>query len=320
MVTLTPTFGERKGDMTGPAPWRPLPGVLQVLEPGLRCILAGNPSPLTGPGTNSYLIGANDLVVIDPGPDDPRHHAALLEAVPPGGAIRQIIVTHPHLDHSAGTLALARATGAPVMGFGDAYAGQSAAMQALDLTGDLGGGEGMDMAFRPDIRLGDGAVTDTAAGPVEALWTPGHAASHLCLGWRGVLFSGDLVMGWSTSLISPPDGDLAAYRASMARLAGRAGDRRYYPGHGAPVADPQARLAALVAHRAGREARVLAALGPDFASIADLTARAYDDTPPALHAAAARNLLAHLLDLTARSQAEPDRPPGFSARYRRAGP
>ena len=122
-ATLAPTFGERKGDMTGPAPWRPLPRMLQVLEPGLRCILAGNPSALTGPGTNSYLIGARDLVVIDPGPDDPRHHAALLDAVPPGGAIRQIIVTHPHLDHSAGTLALAWATGAPVMGFGDAYAG-----------------------------------------------------------------------------------------------------------------------------------------------------------------------------------------------------
>ena len=292
---------------------------MQLLEPGLRCIVADNPSALTGPGTNSYLIGDRDLLVIDPGPDDPRHLAALLEAVPRGGAIRQIIVTHPHLDHSAGARALALVTGAPVMGFGDALSGRSAAMQALDLTGDLGGGEGLDLAFHPDIKLSDGAVVDTAAGLVEALWTPGHAASHLCLGWRGVLFSGDLVMGWSTSLISPPDGDLAAYRASLARLAGRR-DQGLYPGHGAPVADPQARLAALVAHRAGREARVLAALGPEFASIADLTARAYADTPPALHPAAARNLLAHLLDLTARSLAEPDRPPGFSARYRRAGP
>lgn len=302
--------------MTRPAPWRPLPGVLHLLEPSLRCIVADNPSALTGPGTNSYLIGDSDLVVIDPGPDDPSHLAALMDAVPRGGRICQIIVTHPHVDHSGGAGALARASGAPVMGFGDALAGRSPAMQALDLAGDMGGGEGLDMDFLPDVLLSDGTVANTAAGPVQAVWTPGHCASHLCLGWRGVLFSGDQVMGWSTSLISPPDGDLAAYRGSLARLANRA-DRRFYPGHGAPIADPQARLAALVAHRDQREGRVLAALGPGFASIPDLTTLAYSDTPSSLHPAAARNLLAHLLDLTTRRLAEPDRAPGFSARFRR---
>ena len=306
--------------MTRPVPWRPLAGVLQLLEPDLRCILAGNPSPLTGPGTNSYLLGARDLVVIDPGPDDPAHLAALLEAVPRGGSIRQIIVTHPHLDHCAGAAALARLTGAAVLGFGDALSGRSAAMRALDLGGDLGGGEGLDIGYRPDLCLADGAVTDTAAGPVEAVWTPGHCASHLCLGWRGVLFSGDQVMGWSTSLISPPDGDLGDYRRSLDRLGARRGaqqDRRYYPGHGAPVADPPARLAALVLHRRKRERLVLAALADDYRGIADLTARAYADTPVALHPAASRNLLAHLVDLVARNLAQADRPTGFSARFRR---
>ena len=303
--------------MTRPAPWRPLVAQMQMLEPGLVCVLAGNPSPFTGPGTNSYLIGERDLVLIDPGPDDPVHRAALLDAVPRGSTIARIIVTHPHLDHSAGAAAMAQATGAPVLAFGDAAAGRSPAMAALAAGGALSGGEGMDLEFRPDILLPDGAVLATACGPIEALWTPGHCASHLCLAWNGVLFSGDLVMGWAPSLISPPDGELSAYRASMTRLAGRA-DRRYYPGHGAPVADPSQRLADLMAHRQAREALVVAALTSEYATLAELATRAYADTPPHMHPAATRNLLAHLIDLTDRGIAEPDRPLAATALFRLA--
>ncbi len=307
--------------MTRPARWRPIVGQMQLLEPGLVCVLAGNPSAFTGPGTNSYLIGDRDLVLIDPGPDDPAHRAAVLAAVPRGGSIARIIVTHPHLDHSAGAAAMAQVTGAPVLAFGGADAGRSVAMQALALTGTLLGGEGIDLGFRPDLLVPDGSVLNTAAGPIEALWTPGHCASHLCLGWNRVLFCGDLVMGWAPSLISPPDGELAAYRTSMARLAARLTarrDRRYYPGHGAPVADPAQRLAALIAHRQARETRVVAALGRDFTDLTALTARAYADTPPQMHPAAARNLLAHLIDLTNRGIAEPDRPIGTATLFRLA--
>lgn len=301
--------------MTRPAPWRPEVGQMQLLEPGIICVLANNPSPFTGPGTNSYLIGDRDLVLIDPGPDDPVHRAAVLAAVPRGGSIARIIVTHPHLDHSAGAAAMARSTGAPVLAYGDADAGRSAAMAALARTGGLLGGEGLDTDFQPDLRVSDGAVLPTAAGPIKALWTPGHCASHLCLGWNGVLFSGDLVLGWAPSLISPPDGDLSAYRASLARLAARA-DRRYYAGHGAPVADPALRLAELIAHRQARETLVVAALSGDFTALPTLTARAYAGTPPQMLPAAARNLLAHLIDLTDRGIAEPDRPIGTAALFR----
>ena len=172
----------------------------------VRVIRADNPSPLTGPGTNSFLIGTEEVAVIDPGPDDPAHVAAILEAAE--GRISHILVTHPHLDHSAAVPRLGAATGAPVMAFGTAEAGRSPPMQRLAEAGAVGGGEGADAAFRPDVTLADGDVLRGAGWKITAVHTPGHMGSHLSFRLGDAVLCGDLVMGWATTLISPPDGDL----------------------------------------------------------------------------------------------------------------
>lgn len=274
----------------------------QEVRPGLRLVRADNPSPLTGSGTNSWILGFGPVVVIDPGPALPGHLAAILAAI--GGArVEAILVTHAHLDHSALAPALARATGAPVVAHG----------AAVRPAGDLvGGGEGLDRGFRPDVVLADGAAWAGAAGRVTALHTPGHLPDHLCLLWDGEAFSGDHVMGWASTVIAPPEGDMGDYMASLDRLAA-AGATRLYPGHGDPVADPAARIAALAAHRRAREAAILAALAAGPAPVAALVARLYAETPPALHPAAARNVLAHLLDLHRRNRVAAHPAPGMEA-------
>ncbi|WP_341213257.1 MBL fold metallo-hydrolase, partial [uncultured Limimaricola sp.] len=260
---------------------------LKRLEPGLVRLLAPNPSPLTGPGTNSYLVGQDRLCVIDPGPDDPAHLSALLAQID-GRPVEAILVTHAHLDHSALAGALSRATKAPVFGFGTATAGRSAVMRRLADAG-LGGGEGLDGGFVPDMILQDGARIPLEDTVLTALHMPGHMAGHLCFAWRGAVFSGDLVMGWSSTLISPPDGDLAAFRESCARL--RALDpRRLHPGHGAPIEAPAPRIDWLLAHRANREAQIRAALRAGPLDASALTAQLYADVPPQLHPAARRNV------------------------------
>lgn len=271
-------------------------GQVQRIATGLRAILAPNPSAFTGAGTMSYILGEGAVAVIDPGPRDPAHLAALLAALSPGERVAQIVVTHAHLDHSGLARDLAARTGAPVSGFGPAEAGRSATMMRLAAAGLTGGGEGVDRTFVPDRRLADGDRVEGEGWTLDVLHTPGHFAGHLCLAWGERLFSGDLVMGWATSLVSPPDGDMAAYMASLDRLSRRAWDR-LYPGHGAPVTDPAARIAELVAHRRGRERAILAALADGPLKLPALTARVYADTPPALLPAAARNALAHLIAL-----------------------
>ncbi|MCR8550171.1 MBL fold metallo-hydrolase [Salipiger sp. P9] len=283
--------------MQDPQPdFRPRPGQPDEIAPGLRRILAPNPSPMTFRGTNSYLLGTRGLAVIDPGPDDPAHLDALLAALAPGQRITHIFVTHAHIDHSPLARPLSEATGAPVLAFGDAASGRSEAMQALAETGLAGGGEGVDAAFLPDEILADGARVAGDGWVLEALHTPGHFGNHLAFAWGDALFCGDLVMGWASSLVSPPDGDLTDFMASLARLSARPW-RVFHPGHGAPVEAPSARLAELTRHRQMREAQILAALAAGPADAAGLAARIYTETPPALLPAAARNVLAHLLDL-----------------------
>ena len=258
----------------------------------LQTILAPNPSPLTGPGTNTFLLGEAGIAVIDPGPDIASHQAASLQAG--DGRITHILITHAHLDHSAGAAALSAATGAPVLAFGDADAGRSPLMQSLADT--AGGGEGRDTAFRPDQLLRDGDLIEGADWSLTAIHTPGHMGNHLSFMWNDQLFCGDVILGWSSTLISPPDGDLLDYFRSLDRIEALC-PARLLPAHGDPVEAPLPRIAALRAHRQDRTAQILAALRDGPANAADLARRIYD-VPPALLPAAARNVLAHLIALT----------------------
>ena len=268
------------------------PGEAVEVAPGVRRLLCDNPGPFTFLGTNAWIVGRGRVAVIDPGPDDPRQTEALLRATA-GERIVAILVTHTHRDHSPGAAPLARATGAPTAGF------------APHLTPPGPGGEsGGDHGFLPDRRLPDGAVLEGDDWRLTALHTPGHCANHLCLaldgppGSEGILFSGDHVMGWSTSVVSPPDGDMGDYMASLARVAAR-DDRLLLPGHGPPIEAPGPYLAALAAHRREREARVLEALrAARLATAEALVPAVYGPAlDPRLVGGAARSLLAHLVKL-----------------------
>jgi glyoxylase-like metal-dependent hydrolase (beta-lactamase superfamily II) len=257
-------------------------------------VLCGNPGPFTYRGTNSWIIGQGDSVaILDPGPVDAAHLAALLEATK-GERITHILVSHTHRDHSPGVAALKAATGAPSYGFGP------------HMTPPEQGGEGGDHDFRPDVILADGATVAGSDWRVTALHTPGHCANHLCFALENAhtsrtLFSADHVMSWSTSVVSPPDGDMAAYMASLAKLQARGDDELYLPGHGPPLPNPQPFIAALAAHRREREARILDELRRAG------RARAEELVPPVYGAAldarlipaAARSLTAHLIKLAA---------------------
>ncbi len=285
------------------------------LPEGIRCVLAPNPSPMTGPGTNTYILGEGDVTVIDPGPADQSHLHAILQALRPNEKVRQILVTHAHLDHSPLAKALARVTDAPVLAYGSWDAGQSGLMRQLSAQG-IGGGEGVDWDFAPDRALGDGEVIDVAGDPLQAIWTPGHFCNHLSFQWGRIIFTGDLVLGWTSSLVSPPHGDMGAYMGSLKRL-GQIGSGLMLAGHGAPITDPAARLEELVVHRRAREAAIEELLKDDGLRPADLVRQIYRDTPPALIPAAERNVLAHLIDLVEKGRARCDGTPSPHALFRR---
>ncbi len=265
----------------------------------LRLVRADNPGPLTGPGTNTFILGRGRVAVVDPGPDLPAHRAAIGAALDPGERVAAVLVTHAHLDHSALAPRLAREMGAPVLAFGGATAGRSPIMARLAEAGMPSGGEGIDSGFAPDERLADGDRLGLGGVTLTALHTPGHAAGHLAFEADdpdiGIL-AGDVILGWASTLISPPDGDLTQYLATLARLEGRAA-RVLRPAHGDPVTDPAARIAELRRHRAERMAAIRAALSHGPATPAELVARIYTDTPRPLWPAAARNVLAHLIAL-----------------------
>ncbi len=281
------------------------PATAQWLAAGLRRVLAPNPSPMTFRGTNSYIVGEGRVAVIDPGPALPEHMDNLLRALAPGETVSHILVTHSHVDHSPLAAPLSRRTGAPVFAFGNSTQGRSAVMRVLAETGLAGGGEGVDGDFEPDVRLRDGESLCAEGWSIEAIHTPGHMGNHLCLRWGDAVFTGDHVMGWASSLVSPPDGDLSDFMASLDRLE-RLRARRFYPGHGAPVADPAARIRWLRAHRRSREAEILDALAAGPADSAALARRIYRDLAPALLPAARRNVFAHLVDLQARGRVAPE--------------
>ncbi|MFC0384489.1 MBL fold metallo-hydrolase [Muricoccus vinaceus] len=271
-----------------------LAGEVEWVSPGVRRILCGNPGPFTFRGTNTYLIGRGEVAVLDPGPVDAAHLAAILRAVE-GERVSRVLVSHTHRDHSPGVAPLVAATGAETLGFGP------------HLTPAGEGGEGGDHAFSPDRRLADGEAVEGDGWRLVALHTPGHCANHLCFALEadgalsppGVLFSADHVMAWSTSVVSPPDGNMADYMRSLERVAARE-DRLLLPGHGPAHGEPAAFLAALIAHRREREARVLEALRGAGGAVeaAALVPAVYGPVlEPRLAPAAARSLLAHLVKL-----------------------
>lgn len=265
------------------------------LEPDLGLVLAPNPSPMTGLGTNTYLLGRDSLAVIDPGPASDAHLAALIAAID-GRTVSHIIVTHSHLDHSPLARPLADHTGAPVLAFGDTHAGRSDVMRALADSGMAGGGEGLDHNFAPDALVKDGDTIKGRGWNLSVIHTPGHLGNHIALGWNDAVFVGDLVMGWSTSLVSPPDGDMTDFLTSCARLRDIPA-RVHYSGHGAPITSPHARLTELINHRESRTAQILATLQDGPQDVAQIVQAIYVDLHPRLHVIAGRNVFAHLVDL-----------------------
>ncbi len=263
------------------------PNTVETLQDGLRRIIASNPSPMTYWGTNTYIVGHNSVVVIDPGPADPAHMKAILGALKPGETISHILVTHSHLDHSPLAAPLANATGAPVYAFGNSNAGRSDIMTKLAKTGLMGGGEGVDHEFAPDELLADGDTIVGDGWKITALWTPGHLGNHLCFVWGNSIFTGDHIMGWASSLVSPPDGDLTDFMASTRKLA-KLSPKLYYPAHGAPVLDPAARIKWLLDHRLNRESAIISALSRGEADVISLAKLIYSDTAKTLITASGR--------------------------------
>ncbi len=296
--------------------FNPPAGVAQTLAPGLRRILAPNASPMTWRGTNTYIVGQGRVALIDPGPNMPAHLAAILAATR-GEKIEAILVTHSHIDHSELARPLAKISGAPVLAYGDSQSGRSQVMRDLAQRGAVGGGEGIDAGFKPDQILREGETVHGPDWKLTALWTPGHMANHLCFIWNDALFSGDHVMGWASSLVSPPDGDLSQFMASCARLE-RRNDRIYYPGHGAPITDPAGRIKWLILHRKMRESQILARMGEKSgakSTAKSLSAQIYTDTPAPLLIAAERNVFAHLIDLTGRGLVATNAPLSLNSKF-----
>lgn len=300
-----------------PDDFNPVTGVAETLAPGIRRIVAPNPSPMTYRGTNTYVVGTQDLAVIDPGPLDLTHLAAILAACDVSQHITHIVVTHTHLDHSPLAKPLSAQTGAPVLSFGTARTGRSKIMIELAEAGLASGGEGIDETFQPDHILRDGEVLRGHDWHLEVIHTPGHLGNHICLACEDLCFTADHVMGWASSLVSPPDGDLTDFMASCARLQQRKW-KRFFPGHGATIDVPHARLNWLIDHRKGREAAILNALGAEPATARSLTKTVYTDIPPRLLPAAERNVLAHLIDLMGHSRVSALGPLDKNVRFVRA--
>lgn len=285
------------GTMAPPFDLADLPtGLLMPLSPLVHRVLAPNPSPFTFTGTQTYIVGAQAVAVIDPGPDDADHLAALIAAIA-GRPVVAILCTHTHRDHSPAARPLSDLTGAPVIG---------CAPLTLDDDGPRADAA-FDADYRPDRVLGDGEQVSAPGWTLEAVATPGHTSNHLCFALleEKALFSGDHVMGWSTSVISPPDGDMTAYMRSMQLLLGR-DDVVYYPAHGEPIDNPQRLVRGMMGHRKQREGQILRFLERNGDSaIPDMVADMYKGVDPRLHGAAGRSVLAHLIDLDSRGLAAP---------------
>jgi glyoxylase-like metal-dependent hydrolase (beta-lactamase superfamily II) len=274
-------------------------------------VTAPNSGPLTFHGTNSYLVGRETLAVIDPGPEDEAHWRALSDAID-GRPVSHIFVTHTHRDHSPLAARLKAATGATIVAEGPHRASRPL------YTGEVNPlKESSDLGFRPDIAAVHGEIVSGDGWTIETLHTPGHTANHaaFALQGKGLVFSGDHVMAWATSIIAPPDGAMSEFMASLDMLVER-DDDRYLPGHGGAVKEPRQFVRALKTHRRMRERAVLTRIEKGDRLIAEMVAAIYRDTDPRLHGAAALSVLAHLEDLVGRGAVITDGPPSISGEYR----
>ena len=264
-----------------------LSDIAQVLTPRVRRVLAANPSAFTFTGTQTYIVGTSEVAVIDPGPADPAHIAAILRATA-GERIVAIVCTHTHRDHSPAAAPLAAATGAEIVG---------CAPLVLDDNGPRADAA-FDSTYAPDRVLADGERLSGPDWTLEAVATPGHTSNHLCyhLIEDNALFTGDHVMGWSTTVVSPPDGDMAAYMRSLDKLGARS-DAVYYPAHGEPVTNPQQFVRGLGGHRKQRERQILKLVGEGIGAIEAMVPLMYKGVDERLYPAAGRSVLAHLIDL-----------------------
>lgn len=271
------------------------PGELRQVSPLVRRFLAPNPGPFTFKGTCAYVVGRGQVAVIDPGPDDPAHVAALAAALR-GETVAQIVVTHTHRDHSPGARLLAEITGAPIVGCAPH---RPARPLAEGETAKLDASNDLDHA--PALLMQEGDAVTLPGVTLRALATPGHTMNHLAFAFdeENALFSGDHVMAWSTTIVAPPDGSMSAYMASLDKLRGL-DHAVYWPGHGGPVSEPQRYVRALAGHRRQRENSILARLTEGPATIPDIVERSYAGLDPRLKGAAGLSTLAHLEDLAER--------------------
>ena len=289
-------------------------GAVDQVSPLIRRVVANNPGAFTFTGTGSYIVGRGEVAVIDPGPALPGHVDAILAALA-GETVTHQIITHTHLDHSPAARLLGDATGAPTYGYGPHGSGRMAAVgeDAVEAVVEEGG----DHDFTPDVTLRDGDVIEGAGWSLTAVHTPGHTSNHLCfaLAGEGALFSGDHVMGWSTTVISPPDGNMADYFASLRKLLGR-DDTIFWPTHGPPIRDPKPFVRAFIAHREDRERQILDCLERGVGDIPRMVEAMYANVDRGLYPAAARSVLAHLVHMVGDGRVACDGPPGENIAYR----
>jgi glyoxylase-like metal-dependent hydrolase (beta-lactamase superfamily II) len=291
-------------------------GVADAVAPGLRRIVANNPSPFTFKGTNSYIVGTGMVAVIDPGPDDEAHRAALLAELERGGErVSHIFLTHTHKDHSAGLAKFAEITGAEILGFGS----ETASRRAVQL--DPASESFLDADFAPDRPLKGGERIAGGDWQLEAVFTPGHAPDHLCFAMNDgeTLLSGDHVMGWNTTVVAPPEGHMGDYINSLEALLKRP-EGVYFPGHGGRIDQAPRLVKAFIMHRRWRESQILECLREGLDTIDLIVPKIYENLAESLRAAAAYSVLAHLelLAETGRVTAEPQ-PPGLHSRYSISG-
>lgn len=262
---------------------------VETLAPGVRRVVARNPGPFTFHGTATFILGEGEVVVIDPGPADPAHVDALLRAIA-GERVTHILVTHTHRDHSPATTSLKQATGAPSYAYGPHGAGKLE--QGVQVE------EGGDMSFAPDHRVRDAQILEAQGMSFECVYTPGHTSNHMCYAHRetGTLFSGDHVMGWNTTIVSPPDGDMGHYMASLDKLLAR-DERLYRPTHGPAIEDPVPYVQSYKAHRLQREEEIMQCLANGVHRISAMVPRMYKDLPHRMHSAAARSVFSTVLYL-----------------------